>query len=97
MYSPSSVAGYLPANPAVIKAQLLALLAAGEAVYPLPPASGRTAGGMGHPLPPAIKTGHPLPPAKTTTAKGAESEGAGAEEAHFVLWRKSLLRPAWSR
>jgi len=36
MFSPSSVAGYMPANPEVIKPQLLSLLAAGETVYPLP-------------------------------------------------------------
>ena len=36
IFSPSSVAGYMPANPSVIKSQILALLAAGETVYPLP-------------------------------------------------------------
>ena len=36
MYSPYALAGYLPANPAVIRPQLLASLASGESVYPLP-------------------------------------------------------------
>ena len=35
IYSPSSVAGYMPTNPNLIKAQILALLASGESVYPL--------------------------------------------------------------
>eukprot|EP01052_Picozoa_sp_SAG31_P022363 SAG31_NODE_1775_length_7303_cov_2.409356_10_plen_327_part_00 len=33
IYSPSSVVGYMPANPQLIKGQVLALLAAGESVY----------------------------------------------------------------
>lgn len=36
MYSPYAVAGYLPAEPDVIKGQLLSLLASGEAVFPMP-------------------------------------------------------------
>ena len=38
MYSPYAVAGYLPAAPAVIRPQLLDLLASGDAVLPLAPA-----------------------------------------------------------
>ena len=36
IYSPYSLAGYLPASPTLIKSHLLALLASGESVYPLP-------------------------------------------------------------
>lgn len=36
IFSPSSVAGYLPAAPSIIRSQILALLATGETVYPLP-------------------------------------------------------------
>lgn len=36
IFSPSSVVGYLPANPSVIRPQILALLATGETVYQLP-------------------------------------------------------------
>ena len=35
IYSPSSVAGYMPSNPDTVKAQILALLAVGESVYGL--------------------------------------------------------------
>ena len=39
IFSPSSVAGYMPANPPVIKTHILALLATGETVYTFPKTS----------------------------------------------------------
>jgi hypothetical protein len=100
MYSPYAVAGYLPANPSVIQPQILALLASGEAVYPLPKGEAvyplsNNASGYTSPVD-TNTAGHT---STTSTGYGGPSGGAveaASDEAYFVLWRKSLLHPGWS-